>query len=65
MVESPPAAPAAVWCLSEGHAGMETQVVGLAEALGLTYVTKRVRARLPWDWLPGRFWPCLPPWPVT
>ncbi|MDD3444899.1 MAG: mitochondrial fission ELM1 family protein [Zavarzinia sp.] len=75
MVESPPAAPAAVWCLSEGHAGMETQVVGLAEALGLAYVTKRVRARLPWDWLPGRLWPCplraptrdsdplTPPWP--
>lgn len=64
-----------VWCLSEGHAGMETQVVGLAEALGLDPVVKRVRVRLPWDWLPGRLWPfplkaptadsdpLTPPWP--
>ena len=54
---------------------METQVVGLAEALGLDPVIKRVRVRLPWDWLPGRFWlwplkaptadsdPLTPPWP--
>lgn len=64
-----------VWCLSEGHAGMETQVVGLAEAMGLPHVVKRVRVRWPWDWLPGRLWPLAlraptadsdplsPPWP--
>lgn len=68
-------APAGVWCLTEGHAGMETQVVGLAEALGLAYTLKRVRVRLPWDWLPGPLWPwplraptadsdpLAPPWP--
>lgn len=72
---SPSAAPAQVWCLSEGHAGMETQIVGLAEALGLPHAVKRVRARRPWDWLPGRLWPfplkaptadsdpLTPPWP--
>jgi len=72
---SPVTAPATAWCLSEGHAGMETQVVGLAEALGLSYETKRVRARRPWDWLPGRLWfrplaaptadsdSLQPPWP--
>ncbi|PWR18759.1 hypothetical protein DKG75_17385 [Zavarzinia compransoris] len=54
---------------------METQVVGLAEALGLDHEVKRVRVRLPWDWLPGRLWPwplkaptadsdpLAPPWP--
>lgn len=68
-------ASARVWCLTEGHAGMETQVVGLAEALGLAYTLKRVRVRKPWDWLPGRLWPwplkaptadsdpLTPPWP--
>lgn len=73
--QTSPAAPLSVWCLSEGHAGMETQVVGLAEAMGLAHVVKRVRVRRPWDWLPGRLWPwplkaptadsdpLTPPWP--
>lgn len=70
-----PLAPSSVWCLSEGHAGMETQLLGLAQALGLEPVVKRVRVRRPWDWLPGRLWPrplaalradadgLAPPWP--
>jgi mitochondrial fission protein ELM1 len=54
---------------------MEAQCRGLAEALGLTPEVKRVRARLPWDWLPNRLWfrplaaptrdsdMLAPPWP--
>jgi len=63
------------WVITEGHAGMEAQGRGLAEALGLTPEIKRVRVRLPWDWLPNRLWfrplaaptrdsdPLVPPWP--
>lgn len=50
-----------VWCLSEGYAGMETQLLGLAQALGVVPVVKRVTVRRPWDWLPGRLWP----WPLA
>lgn len=65
------------WVLTEGHAGMESQAVGLAEALGLTPEPRRLRAKLPWDWLPGRLWPVplkgvttadgplAPPWPAV
>ena len=48
------------WVLTEGHAGMESQALGLSEALGLHAAVKRLHARLPWDWLPGRLWP----WPL-
>ncbi|HRK70720.1 MAG TPA: mitochondrial fission ELM1 family protein [Micropepsaceae bacterium] len=44
----PDAAPA-IWVVSEGHAGMENQGIGLAEALGLPFVVKRVRFRFPWS----------------
>jgi len=44
------------WVMTEGAAGMENQCLGLAEALGLTPVVKRVRLRTPWHqatpWLP-------------
>jgi mitochondrial fission protein ELM1 len=63
------------WILTEGHAGMEAQCRGLAEALGLAPTVKRVRVRLPWDALPNRLWfrplaaltadsdKLAPPWP--
>lgn len=63
------------WIVTEGHAGMESQCRGLAQALDLQPIVKRVRARLPWDWLPARLWfrplaapaegsdPLTPPWP--
>jgi mitochondrial fission protein ELM1 len=63
------------WILTEGHAGMEAQCRGLAEALGLAPAVKRVRVRLPWDALPNRLWfrplaaltadsdKLAPPWP--
>ena len=63
------------WTLTEGAAGMDAQVRGLARALGLEPVVKRVRVRLPWRVLPGWLWPSPlaaiapggdrlePPWP--
>ena len=39
------------WVVSDGKAGMENQCLGLAEALGLTPVVKRIRLRTPWKQL--------------
>jgi len=36
------------WVVTDGKAGMESQCVGLAEALGLSAVVKRVVLRAPW-----------------
>ncbi len=36
------------WVVTDGKAGMESQCVGLAEALGLHPTIKRVRMRTPW-----------------
>ncbi len=36
------------WVITDGKAGMESQCVGLAEALGLAPVIKRTRLRSPW-----------------
>jgi mitochondrial fission protein ELM1 len=44
------------WIVTDGSAGMENQCLGLAAALGLSPVVKRVRNRLPWRWLPPQFW---------
>lgn len=46
-----------IWALSPGHAGMEQQALGLAEAIGGDIVVKRVRVRAPWRFLPGDLWP--------
>ncbi|HYD31713.1 MAG TPA: mitochondrial fission ELM1 family protein [Azospirillaceae bacterium] len=63
------------WVVTEGAAGMENQCLGLAEALGLDPVVKRVRLRAPWRQLvPYLRWgldraagpagdPIAPPWP--
>ncbi len=63
------------WVLTDGTTGMEIQCLGLAEALGLSPVVKRVRTRPPWKYLPPQLWlaPLLalspqgdqlePPWP--
>ena len=63
------------WVVTDGKAGMESQCVGLAEALGLAPVVKRVRLRSPWRQLTpyvrigghAQFAsdsaPLLPPWP--
>ncbi len=45
------------WVISEGHAGMENQAVGLAEKLAMRYQIKRVKPKAPWIWLPSGWWP--------
>lgn len=66
--------PRTCWVLTEGHAGMEGQCLGLAENIGLTPQIKRVSPKAPWIWLPARLWPnplgmaapetpLTPPWP--
>ena len=42
------------WVVTDGNAGMETQCLGLAEALGLSPQVKRISLRAPWDWMPPR-----------
>jgi hypothetical protein len=44
------------WIITEGHAGMEAQCRGLADALGLSPVIKRVRIRRMWSVIPKRLW---------
>jgi len=63
------------WVLTEGMAGMVTQAVGLAEAVGMPFIEKTIQLQAPWRWLPPRFWPpgimglngssdpLTPPWP--
>ena len=66
---------AACWVVTPGHAGMENQAIGLAEAVGMPFAVKRVQPRPPWTWLPVGAWPSPlraldaasdhldPPWP--
>lgn len=63
------------WVLTEGHAAMENQGRGLAEALGSAPVLKRARLKFPWLHLPPNVLlpplaaltedsdPLAPPWP--
>lgn len=63
------------WVLTTGEAGMRSQALGLAEAVGLPIVEKRISLRRPWSWLPGGILPMplsaldpksdalAPPWP--
>ncbi len=65
----------ACWVLTTGEAGMRSQALGLAEAVGLPVTEKRVAVRSPWPWLPAGLlpmplWaldsasdPLTPPWP--
>lgn len=39
------------WIVTDGKAGMENQCLGLAEALGLQPIVKRVKLRAPWKQL--------------
>jgi mitochondrial fission protein ELM1 len=69
------ASPSSCWVVTDGKAGMISQCVGLAEALGLDPEVKQVRLRTPWrDLTPyvrlgGRLQftsdsdPLSPPWP--
>ncbi len=63
------------WALTDGMAGRDNQSLGLAEAIGLPTVVKRLHPRLPWRWLPAQVWVApfralapqsdrlAPPWP--
>ena len=64
-----------IWAMTSGEAGMRTQALGLAEAIGGTIVEKTVVLRWPWRLLPGHLCPAplrrldpacdrpAPPWP--
>lgn len=41
------------WVLTTGEAGMRTQALGLASAVGLPFEEVRLTPRPPWTWLPG------------
>lgn len=56
--------PPITWILTEGLAGTEAPCRGLAQALGVIPILKRVRVRQPWDALPGRLW-LRPLWAPT
>ena len=69
-------APPSCWVVTDGKPGMENQCLGLAEAMGLVPLVKRVRLRFPWKQLSPallRFGnarslaagsdPIAPPWP--
>lgn len=45
------------WVLTEGIAGTENQCIGVAEAMGLAPVVKRIKLRAPWKQLSP--WLCL------
>lgn len=64
------------WTLTTGEVGMTSQVMGLAEAVGLPFTHHTMDIKPPWRWLPGQFCPGLlrfglepqnttlaPPWP--
>lgn len=64
-----------VWAVHDGKAGMASQVIGLAEAVGWPFLEKRIAIRVPWRYLAPQLWlaPLLaidakgdqltPPWP--
>jgi mitochondrial fission protein ELM1 len=66
---------AAVWLLYDGKVGLRSQVVGVAEAVGLPFEEKKLSIRYPWKGLPPLLWwnataaaarpgdRLTPPWP--
>lgn len=63
------------WGMTTGEAGIRSQVVGLAEAIGIGFQEKTVSLKAPWRWFPGHLSPFAlmglgadsdplsPPWP--
>ena len=75
MTTTPPPPPPTIWVLTDDVTGHANQSLGVAEALGLSFVTRELRYG-PWALLPGALGPrCLlglsaasraalvPPWP--
>jgi len=64
-----------VWVLHDGKAGMASQSLGLAEAVGFPFVERVLTVHPPWAWLPPQLWAAPlaavsdagrrlePPWP--
>jgi mitochondrial fission protein ELM1 len=62
-----------VWALHDGKIGIINQVVGVAEAVGLPFVSLKLDIKLPWRHVSPTFWPnptrilaqsgLRPPWP--
>jgi mitochondrial fission protein ELM1 len=48
------------WILTEPYAGLQSQALGLAEAAGLSPVTRTLAARFPWNYVSAPRWP----WPL-
>ena len=46
-----------IWAVTTGEAGMRSQAMGLAEAVGGEIVEKIVLPKKPWQWLPGHLSP--------
>jgi len=44
---------ATCWGVTTGEAGMQSQVIGLVEAVGFPYELKTIQPKAPWRWLPG------------
>src|SRR5271170_1405745 len=50
------ASPPIVWAVHDGKVGMESQVLGLAEAVGWAFAEKRLDIRAPWSHLVPPLW---------
>jgi len=50
MLKSRETAPSTVWVLTDGKAGDLAQCIGVAEALGCPYETRRIAPRPPFSW---------------
>jgi len=50
MQRQPEISPSSVWILTDGKAGDLAQCVGVAEAVGLPFETRRVAPRAPFSW---------------
>jgi mitochondrial fission protein ELM1 len=48
---------AAPWIISEGIAGLRSQALGLAEAVGLCPEFRELKPGVPWKWMASKLWP--------
>jgi uncharacterized protein len=48
---------AAPWIISEGIAGLRSQALGLAEAVGLSPEFRELKPGAPWKWMASKLWP--------
>src|ERR1700761_2432358 len=48
---------AAPWIIAEGLAGLRSQGLGLAEAIGLKTELRELHPAAPWKWVAAKLWP--------